>query len=358
VPGRLASAEFFAIRSPPLVFDELLRWAEAGWCTATGDPLFDQRFENARSALSRRLREILSREEVRDAVLLSSRNFAERPVAWLEDPDSHLSEEIELAATQHLMRLATEVDCDSLQMAPAVGSIADATSLKLGVDSSRHAQIDITYLAELAETAARQPSLQRELSFFTNSSLYSIHGKVRFLSWRVEGMRREYRATTAELTPHLDSIIHSAQNGATFEELVSVILTVDPDVSRNEAESYLGELIAEQVLVPELFPKLTGENALRDLPEPLARFSESELVRPAGSTAPRARIQVFRSGASPSLSQGVVEELLRGAELLSQLEPPNDRIRRFTESFFTRYGDEVVPLVEALDEQYGIGFEG
>src|SRR4029450_3311358 len=60
-----------------------------------------------------------------------------------------------------------------------------------------------------------------------------------------------------------------------------------------------------------------------------------------------------------SLARAVVDEVARAVELLSKLAPPprDDPLDRFRAAFIERYEDREVPLVEALDEELGIGFD-
>src|SRR5262249_43910070 len=60
----------------------------------------------------------------------------------------------------------------------------------------------------------------------------------------------------------------------------------------------------------------------------------------------------LRLGAEP------LAELRRAAELLHAIQPDEDPIRRFRDAFVVRYGDDELPLAEALDEERGIGPAG
>ena len=387
----VAQPEFLALRCPLLSFEEVLRWTGGGWQIAPDDPRFEQSFKDSGSLLRKHLRKMLSRPEVREGLFLVTGDFFEALYRSAGEHDSGSAQGVDVALAEQLVRLATVVEFSGLQMAPMVGEIGRCTRLSLGTTSSRRSRLDIGYLTALGEAAARLPSLRSQLRFFVNSSLYRAHAKVRCLTSDARGSRRDYRVMTAELTPYLDTVLERAEGGASLDELVSAIVTSHPDVARNEAESYVGQLIEEQVLVPELGASLTGDDAIGDLAERLKRCPDAQGVRDAlnrarqaigqlewepfsgeasrykeiakllsmsSSREPLFRVQVFRSASNPSLSEEIVEEVLRGAQLLASLQRPNDRLRRFTESFFARYGDEVVPLVEALDEQYGIGFEG
>ena len=60
-----------------------------------------------------------------------------------------------------------------------------------------------------------------------------------------------------------------------------------------------------------------------------------------------------------TLGPKVVDEIVRGGELLESLTQPfEDNWSRFRESFNARYETREVPLVEVLDEEAGIGFGG
>jgi lantibiotic biosynthesis protein len=389
--GREIHPEFLALRCPLLAFDDLLRWTGAGWQLAPDDPHFEQTFKAKGSLLRKHLREMLSRPDVREGLFLVTGDFFEGLHRSVGEQDSGPAQGVDVALAEQVVRLATLVEFSGLQMAPMVGEIRGGTRLSLGTASSRRSRVDIGYLAALGEAAARLPSFRSQLRFFVNSSLYRARGKVRCLTAQARGSRRDYRFMTAELTPYLETVLERAEGGASSDELVSAILTTHPEIDRSEAESYVDQLLEEQVLMPELGASLTGTDAIGDLAERLKSCPDAQGVRDAlnrarhaigqlewepfsgepsrykeiakllsmsSSREPLFRVQVFRSASNPSLSEAIAKDVLRGAELLASLQRPNDRIRRFTESFFARYGDEVVPLVEALDEQYGIGFEG
>ena len=384
-----ARPEFLSLRCPLLAFDDLLRWADPGWQIAVDDPRFEEAFKESRALLRRRLRQALSRPEVREGLFLVSGDFFKGLNGSVREPENEQG--IGAALAEQLVRLATVVEFSGMQMAPLTGEIARATRLHLGALSSRHSQVNIDHLTAAAEAAARLPTVRSGLRFFNNPTFYRVHAKARCLTSHGDGAAREYREVTIELTSHLETIIKVAETGASLDELTSALVSQDPEVSRDEAASYVAELVDEQILMPELATALVGADPLGELSERLTSFPEAQnisrsldraregighldwepfsgqaprypeiakLLSMSSSNRPLFRVRVFRSAANPSLSNEIAAEILRGAQLLASLEPPHDRIQKFTESFFARYGDSVVPLVEALDEQYGIGFEG
>jgi hypothetical protein len=74
----------------------------------------------------------------------------------------------------------------------------------------------------------------------------------------------------------------------------------------------------------------------------LSRLFHVDLVKPAPAAV---------------LGPKVLEEIERGVELAHLLSPRREtELTRFREAFSKRYEDREIPLVEALDEEIGVGF--
>jgi thiopeptide-type bacteriocin biosynthesis protein len=89
--------------------------------------------------------------------------------------------------------------------------------------------------------------------------------------------------------------------------------------------------------VAELLKELPGEVQL-------GRLFQVDMVKPV---------------VTARLGHAVLNEIRRGVALLHRLARPrrNDPLARFREAFVTRYEGREVPLVEALDEDTGVGFD-
>ncbi|HKQ03116.1 MAG TPA: lantibiotic dehydratase, partial [Actinomycetes bacterium] len=72
---------------------------------------------------------------------------------------------------------------------------------------------------------------------------------------------------------------------------------------------------------------------------------------------PLIRVDMVRPAPAASLGSVVVEELLRGAQLLRRLTraPRNGPIQQFAREFVERYGKREVPLIEAVEGEAGVG---
>src|SRR4029450_3847585 len=71
------------------------------------------------------------------------------------------------------------------------------------------------------------------------------------------------------------------------------------------------------------------------------------------------QVDLVKPAQEATLGSRVVSEIARGVRILHQLAAPRgpDGLLGFREAFSERYQTREVPLVEALDEETGIGFE-
>ncbi|HEX5716871.1 MAG TPA: lantibiotic dehydratase [Thermoanaerobaculia bacterium] len=404
---------FFAFRSPLLAFDELEAWS-AGLeaCAALDDPeRLEQALARDRARLRAWLREALERPEIAEALFLASPSLFDALAGWRADPDSRKGKRAENAMVRYLERMATRPTPFGLFSGCSLGALDPSpTRLRLGPRTSyqRHTRLDTDYLFALCEDLGRDEAVRRELSYRPNSSLYRTAGRLRYAEARLEGPGgkvRSHHLVALEPTPYLEETLARAAGGAQPDGLAAALVEGDPDgeVTLEEAEEYVGELIQTQVLVSDLTPAVTGPEAIHGLEEQLAALPSGQAAAAAlaGARATLAELDAAGLGAAPEryravaealkelptsvelsrlfqvdmvkpadpanpaantprLAPVVIQELQRGMALLHRLfgRSRQDTLERFRQDFADRYGEgRWVPLAEALDEETGIGFE-
>ncbi len=400
---------FFAFRSPLLAFDELEAWS-AGLeaCSALDDPeRLEQALARDRARLRAWLQEALERPEIAEALFLASPSLFDALAGWRADPDSRKGKRAENAMVRYLQRMATRPTPFGLFSGCSLGSLdASPTRLRLGSRTSyqRHTRLDMDYLFALCEDLGRDEALRRELSYRPNSSLYRTAGRLRYAEARLEGKLRSHHLVALEPTSYLEETLARAAAGAQPDGLAAALVAGDPDgeVTLEDAEEYVGELIQTQVLVSDLTPGVTGPEAIHGLEEQLAALPSGHAAAAAlaGARATLAELDAAGLGAAPEryravaealkelptsvelsrlfqvdmvkpadsadpantprLAPVVIQELQRGMALLHRLfgRSRQDNLERFRQDFADRYGEgRWVPLTEALDEETGIGFE-
>jgi thiopeptide-type bacteriocin biosynthesis protein len=369
-----APSGFFVLRTPLLPFDELEAWTEGA----------------DRAELERRLREAYKRPELREALYLASPQLCETLDAW----GSEHARKWLPALVSYFERAASRPTPFGLFAGCCLGEIGERSCLELEERGHyrRHTRLDMDYLTALVRALEADPSIRRRLSFRPNSSLYRAGGRLRYAESRLDGTLRSYHLIAVDDSVELEATLARASAGATPDDLAAKL--VGDEISVDEAKEFIDELIDAQLLVSEVQPALTGPEPAPALVEAMAEHEETaEPVRAlrealdslgqldrqglGASPAQYRRIEsLFEDQAAKpessrlfqldltkparaTLGPAVVDEIARALELVAKLTPrvPDDPLDSFRAAFVERYEDREVPLVEALDEEIGIGFD-
>jgi lantibiotic biosynthesis protein len=388
---------FFVLRTPLLPFEEMAAWGEGLEAVGSlGDPQgLEAALERDRARLRTRLLAAVTRPEVREAVFVASPSLDEALEVWQKEPDSKQGRKLEPAVVSYFSRAAARATPFGLFAGCTTGTIGAQTRLHLQAREryQRHSRLDMDYLWALAEAVERDPQLRKIFVYEPNSSLYEAAGRLRLAEARLGDDGRSYHLVAVDKSPYLTAALERARGGAALEAVAEVL--VDDEISHAEAEEYVAELVDNQLLVTDARPLVTGDEPVHGL---VANLSSHAGTAQMGERVDEARaaldaIDAEGLGASPdryravasvleelpaqpdlsrlvqvdlvkpaqeaTLGSRVISEITRGIRILHQLAPPQgpDGLSRFREEFSRRYETREIPLVEALDEETGIGFE-
>ncbi|WNG26549.1 Lanthionine biosynthesis protein LanB [Cystobacter fuscus] len=391
-------AGFFALRTPLLPFEELIRWGEGLESPRfqPGSPGLEPALRRDQSILRARLGEWLRRPEVREALFVASPSLHECLGLWEREPESERGVKVEHSVVRYMLRMAGRPTPFGLFAGCSVGELGERTRLRIGprANYQRHTRLDMDYACLLAEALSRVPELRRAIRYRPNTSLYRACGRLRYAEGRMIEKVRAYHLVAVEPTGYLEATLARALEGASPEVLARALVEREPGISLAEAEDFVEELIDSQLLVPELSPPVTGPEALPELISQLQRLpggahfadallpvqSALEQLDGGGLGAPSERylevarmlselpapvelprlfqVDMVKPAPEAVLGREVVRELERGVQLLHRLAPasPRQELERFREAFTLRYEGREVPLLEALDSEAGIGF--
>ena len=389
---------FFVLRTPMLSIQEFLGLAEGlAFAQALGNN-GDLKSSAAadRKLLRFRLTKLLERPEIREALWLASPEFFDALSLWRKDPESAKGQKLERALYRYVARMTCRPTPFGLFAGCTLGKIGNETRLQIGPSAEywRRSRLDMEYLFNLVEKIGSEPSLQRRLHFRPNTSLYLAAGRYHHAQSYLSNEVRCYRLIATEPTPYLAATLERASHSATLVELAAALVKDDPEVSLEDAEDYIRQLIQSQVLVSDLGPAITGPEPVEDMIAQLERAQESTVSAGLTSIAnglhkldecglgndlagyrqivsavsqlpaefkPDHLIQVdmMKKPANVTLDQRLVRDILHGVEVLHSLgrSAQVDPFKEFKEDFRERYQDQEIPLVLALDDEVGIGFE-
>lgn len=391
---RPVPAGFFALRTPLLPYDELETLFEGAGERPPGEDLAG--LEAALAEDRRRGRNVLARfvarPAVREALFLASPDLLDSLEAWEKDPDGARGRRVERALVKYLVRMSSRPTPFGLFAASCTGLVGEETRFVLASRDAhrRHTRLDVEYLFLLAEAVANDPSARGKLVYRPASSLYRSGDRWRYVEARSGENGRSYGLVAVSDSQALRETLARAEAGATFADLAEAL--VDDEVSLAEATEFVEGLAGAQVLVPDVGLRITGPEPARVMAALLeARLGPSgtadalvatadalealdeagdavgpERYRSLARALPRlpTRTDLSRlfqvdavTEASPTLGGAVLEELERAVAIAWRLLPRSrPEMAAFREAFLERYGEREVPLLEALDEESGVGY--
>ena len=356
------------------------------------------------------LRTVLQREEVQEALYISSPHFHDEVIKFLQgtaegEENIKKQNKFRASALKYINRMATRSTPFGLFAGCGLGELAEAEAgitIEGQQAYQRRARLDASFLLAFANHVAKDPGIARLLLYFPNNTIYEIGDKCRYVEFADVNGRRNYNLSAFSPSPYIDQLLETAKQGATMVELA--LSLVDEEISLEEAEAFVAELVEAKILISELEPKVVGDDYQTQLSQVFDRILKRQPVTPSEVKAHRS-IQFFRqylqqidqeidqigqagnvsryqsiraltqtndevkskhflqvdselvpekAQLTPALMQQIREGIKTFARFCTVY--PNKDLIQFQKKFSKRYENQLVPLVEALDPEFGVGF--
>jgi len=394
IERRFAAADFFLLRSATLPIDQLEALGAAG---KPGSEGCGSSPAGARDASHAALQAWVRDPLVRAAIYLASPSLSERLADWFRQPSDAAFDALRAALFRYFVRMTSRATPFGLFASISLGRVGSG-AFEIGPREAlrRQTWLDLGYVYPLVAQTVASREARLALNYVPNSTLISTDDGWRYVEETVEKDRRRRDLVRVQPSDILDRVLTSAPQSANFDALIDVIMGQAPDVERADAVEYLNQLIDSQLLVPTLAPTLTGPDPVQHLIRISSEYpaliefhrglqqaarslqeidrqdveSLSDAYRTAtphllGMLAGADEKRVFhvdlrRDAPELGLPASLSAQVLRAVEALHRTTPapwPAASLAEFRRRFTERYGDRDVPLMEALDEDTGIGFE-
>lgn len=379
-PRRYQAENSFVLRSTVVPLE---RWLD----------LLQQR---DRETSAQQLWKLLDDPLIREALLVASPTFDEQLDKVRGRPDHPRRRQVELTALRYVTRAATRATPFGLFAGISVATIGPSARLEVpsGAFGQRQIRPDMLLLCTLAEQMVRDRTIRLALRFRPNETLHHYAGRWFYIEARTLDAGRTHALASVEDNPFVARLLSGEPTWRSIDQLVELLQQLDGELPREPLHEFVHSAIDEQLLVADLAPRVTASDSfaafreqLRDIPAAADQHATIEAIDaaittwraapPGGGTAAfpvvaaaiarlpietqrdrLVQVDLWRSDLHPQLPPPVMAELARGIDLLWQLAPrPPDRFREFRESYRERYESRVMPLLEVLDEEQGIGFE-
>jgi thiopeptide-type bacteriocin biosynthesis protein len=334
----------------------------------------------------------------KEAIFLASPALYDRMIDWHSEGITKLKdkEKLLISLYKYYTRIQSRCTPFGLFATCSVGEWANCNKILLkNLKVSRHTRLDMTYLTELSEYLSKHPILQQKLIFYPNNTIYISAKEMRYIDFKSINGARIHSISAVQLNKYLIKILNFAKKGATIAALSDIIMSID--ITTEESNQYIKELINNRILLSELNPNITGKEFIHQLMDVLNRIEidvpnikytrevlESTQIKLSKiSTNISNEIQKYRQIATelrtlgvPTLESRLFQtdsysinsftylnseiqaKLLSTVSFLSKLFTYNEpkSLTGFKERFQARYEGTSVPLLEALDTESGLGY--
>jgi hypothetical protein len=369
------AAGFYVFRRPLVPVDSIFR-------------LFEQ--TGTRANLEEQLQVFFREPHLREAIYLASPQLHARLEQWLGGNVVADKQRLFKSLFKYLVRAGTR--CTPYGMFAGcvqVGHFARRTRIVFPEENPyiRYSRPDMGCLVHLAEGISRHPQVRRQVKFYPNGSLYEVGDQYRYTFYEIEQNVWNYSVCSVDKTEYIEQAFAAAREGATRRQIAE--LMTSGEVTVEEAEEYVDQLIAEQLLVSDLQLNLTGPHYFETLLGMLSAMQEVDevvdnlrTIRQLLQTAdnpiehyrkvqeivhlhfakgpPADLVQTdicFRTEVN-EIGQPVIDTLTGNLEKLMVLHQGNYNadLDDFRKKFYERYEEEEVPLLAVLDPEIGIGY--
>ena len=261
----------------------------------------------------------------------------------------------------------------------------------------RSTRLDMHYLCASGQQLSSLSSIKQRLHYFPNNSVYRIGEEVRYIEYKYQSGRRFHQISSVVYSDYLDAVLRKATTGATIGEIKDLLIQQE-SVTEEEALEFIDELINSQVLVNEMDPAITGDEftqqllavlkkintpedaeisvtieRLEDIVDKLKKADEKfhnspevyhaliEKIKEFGVSFEESKlfqVDMFSKPARYFIHEDKKNDLMKAIGLLSKLfsSSNNENLSSFAERFRKRYEDRLVPLLQALDAETGVGY--
>ncbi|MFM7431584.1 MAG: lantibiotic dehydratase, partial [Flammeovirgaceae bacterium] len=341
------------------------------------------------------IKSLFTNASFKEAIFLSSPSLIDEIDKYINRQlNEKESEKLLLSIYRFYLRAAYRCTPFGLFAGVTIGKVADKTAINLCSQNhyQKNIRLDTHFLSAVIQKAIDEPFLRNSIKWFSNNTTYSIQDKLRYIECRVNKNSRTHHLATVEDSDYVQMVLTKAATGATISQLANALIT--DDITQEDATSFIEEMIAGSLLIPEVEPLVTGKEYHEQLLKKLDEVSESNsdlenlvsiinelsneknqavgnsLGQLKGSLEQSKSIysdldsgklfqcDMMKPASDCTISKAITTELSNTIKLLNKIVAYTEqgRLKDFKEAFSKRYEEQEIPLLHVLDSEAGIGY--
>lgn len=333
---------------------------------------------------------------VQEAIYTSSRTLYESVFEVLGGSinEKERVDKIRMSLLKYLKRLTYRSTPFGMNAGISYGVFSDVSDIFLHASScaEKVVRLDMKLLTRLFEKLIEIEEIRDAVLWYPNNSLYPTGGTYRYFEYR-HFLEREYFLSSVKRNEILDFVLRKSADGVRKMDLFRLL--ENQQFASDDISWFLKQLICDKILISELEPSVSGvyyQETLRDflnrnenINNDLVNMTREVLRKvvkrqPAGSYGvplyseiiegfKKIDIEVenvfhlvlLKSSERQILSRDLLATLRESLELIERVDPnvKKDKsvaLDQFVMEFEQRYEGMLVPLLEALDPDIGIGY--
>lgn len=251
---------------------------------------------------------------LKESVFLASPDLYDAFVKETAKSSGELNLKTRLSLMKYQIRMSSRCTPFGLFAGCGVGTIGEAS--EISIDSihnyKSHTRLDMNFLCALCQYISTLPEVADKLHYYPNSSLYRVFRSYRYIEYNYRNGRRKHFLAEIENGEYLEALLTVAEEGASRETLVQTLLAFDFEPA--EINEYIDILIANQVLVSDLDPTVTGEDLLKRLIDRLDELNALHEVN-AILRSINEKLKIIDS-VTPGRSEDAYKEIIKEVEKL------------------------------------------
>ncbi len=331
---------------------------------------------------------------VKESCFLASPSLHFEIEKWVNgELDGKKEKKIRFSLLKYLTRMTTRCTPFGLFAGCSLGTFANSTGIINAAPSlnGRHTRLDMNYLVALSQDLAKKKEIRPQLVFYPNSSIYLTGDKIRYIEYYYVNSKRQHHIVEVDNSSYLQNILKKAASGAYLTDLISLLIT--EEITKEDAEGFIDELVESQLLVSELEPSVSGPEFMHQIIKVLEKLkgTEKEILffekiqeqleeldmkvgnAPDQYLALSEHLKQYATSfelkylfqtdmelrpEKNELLESIPESIQKGMYLLNKMTrlASESNLTRFKEAFRERYEDREMPLSKVLDVETGIGY--
>ncbi len=304
--------------------------------------------------------------------------------------DHNKINKIGYALLKYLLRIQSRATPFGMFSGIGLLTLDNHTRIEVQPDNyfKRQTRLDMHFLVQLSQKLGTDTNIQKQLKFYPNTGLYQIGNELRYIEYYYENNQRIHETVSIENNEYIDKILRQARSGATINQLSQIL--VSDEISENEAVDFVTQLIANQVIVSELEPQLTGVELLKQLIKKLPENKSPDYTGLLKSIQQKLILldkkltnsqtaynelknEIAKTGVAfnekylfqtdsfirlqyNTISYSCIDRITESIDFLAFItgETTSETLKKFGQKIYQRFENQLIPLSLALDTELGI----